>query len=155
VNWARRKGRHLHLGRRIENRGLVPYMLNTRNEETNTVFDSDLACFVNTFALNMHVSMSYTGSTRRNTVFIFLWLRYRNTSIPIQHVGLVQFSLYKILFHFKALLWESIILVLPPPHLQSLPYCNTIAPPLRNMRPPSDPPFIHHAPYKIGNGNIV
>ena len=26
-----------------------------------------------------------------------------------------HFSLYKILFHFKALLWESIILSLPPP----------------------------------------
>jgi len=33
-----------------------------------------------------------------------------------------------------------------PPHLQSLPYCNTIARPLHNMRPPTDPPFyaIHH-----------
>jgi len=29
-------------------------------------------------------------------------------------------SLYKILFHFRALLWESIVLL--PPHLQSLPY---------------------------------
>jgi len=26
-----------------------------------------------------------------------------------------QVSLYKILFHFKALLWESIILLMPPP----------------------------------------
>ena len=31
--------------------------------------------------------MSYTGSTRRNTVFIFVWLRHRNTPISIQHVG--------------------------------------------------------------------
>ena len=52
-----------------------------------------------------------------------------------------SFSLYKILFHFKTVVWESIILVLPP-HLQSLPYCNTIAGPLRNIRPPTDPPFI-------------
>jgi len=28
-----------------------------------------------------------------------------------------SFNLYKILCHFKALLWESIILLLPPPHL--------------------------------------
>ena len=28
------------------------YMLNTRNEETNTVFYSYLACFVNTLTLN-------------------------------------------------------------------------------------------------------
>ena len=35
---------------------------------------------------------------------------------------------------------------IPPPHLQSLPYCNTIALPLRNIRPPTDLPFyaIHH-----------
>jgi len=32
----------------------------------------------------------------------------------------VRFSLYKIVFHFKALLWESIILILPPAYLQSL-----------------------------------
>jgi len=43
------------------------YMLNKRNEETNTVFFSYLACFVNTFTLNTDVSMSYTGLTRRNT----------------------------------------------------------------------------------------
>jgi len=32
------------------------------------------------------------------------------------------------------------------PPLQSLPYCNTNARPLRNIRPPTDPPFyaIHH-----------
>ena len=39
----------------------LPYMLNTRNEEKNTVLYSRLACFVNTFTLNMYVSMSYTG----------------------------------------------------------------------------------------------
>jgi len=49
------------------------------------------------------------------------------------------FSLYKILFHFKALFWESIILLLPPP-LHNLPYCHTIARPLRNIRPPRRPP---------------
>ena len=37
--------------------------------------------------------------------------------------------------HFNALLWESIILLLPSPNLQRLPYCNTIARPLRNIRP--------------------
>jgi len=47
------------------------YMLNTRNEETNTVFYSYLACFVNTFTLNMYVSMAYTGCTRRNTVYSY------------------------------------------------------------------------------------
>jgi len=55
---------------------------------------------------------------------------------------------YKILFHCKAFLCESIIILLLPPHqLQSLPYCNTIARPLRNIRPPLPAPplyAIHH-----------
>jgi len=59
--------------------GRRPYILNTRNEEHNTGFDSYVACFVNTPTLTMYVSMSYTGLTRRNTVFMFLWLRHRNT----------------------------------------------------------------------------
>jgi len=52
----------------------------------------------------------------------------------------------KILFYFKALLWESIILLLALPHLQSLPYCNTIGRPFRNIRPPPTPLSyaIHH-----------
>ena len=52
-------------------------------------------------------------------------------------------NLYKISFHSKALLWESIILlILLLPHLQSLPYCNTIARPLRNIPPPHRPPLV-------------
>ena len=52
-------------------------------------------------------------------------------------------SLYKILFHFKAFLWESMILSLLPSHLQTLPYYNTIASPLRNIRPsPHRPSFL-------------
>ena len=42
-----------------------------------------------------------------------------------------------------------------PPHLQSLPYCNTIARPFRNIRPLTDPPCVWHKPYIIGDGNIV
>jgi len=35
-------------------------------------------------------------------------------------------------------------------------YCNTIARPFRNMRPPpTAPPFVCHALYTIGDGNIV
>jgi len=47
----------------IEERGYgwAANMLNTRNEETNAVFYSYVACFVNTFTLHMYVSMSYTG----------------------------------------------------------------------------------------------
>jgi len=46
-------------------------------------------------------------------------------------------------------------LFVAPPHLQSLPYCNTIARPFRNIRPPTDPPFVCHTPYNIGDGNIM
>jgi len=55
------------------------YVSNTRNKENNTVFYSYSACFVNTLTLNIYVSMSYTELTRRNTVFVFLWVRHRNT----------------------------------------------------------------------------
>jgi len=75
--------------RRIYRRGVVralhvlvyrAYMLNTRGEEYNTAFYSYLACFImKTVTLNMYISMSYTGLSRRNTVFVFLWLLPRNT----------------------------------------------------------------------------
>ena len=34
---------------------------------------------MNTFPLNMDELLSYTGTTRRNTLFILLWLCPRNT----------------------------------------------------------------------------
>jgi len=46
-----------------------------------------LACFANTFPLNVYEFLSYPGLTRRNTLFIFVWLRHRNMWISIQHVG--------------------------------------------------------------------
>ena len=67
----------------------------------------------------------------------------KNTK-PRRVKAALQLSLYKILFHFKALLWESIILLLLPPQLQNLPYCNTIARPLRNKRLLPDPPLVSH-----------
>jgi len=47
-------------------------MLNTRSEDKNTVFDSYLACFMNTVTLNMYVFLSNTGSMWRNTLFVLL-----------------------------------------------------------------------------------
>ena len=61
--------------------------------------------------------------------------------------------LYKILFHFNFLWWKSIILLLPSPHLQRRPYSNTIAHPLRNIRPATESPFVCHTPHNIGDGN--
>jgi len=52
-------------------------MLNTRGGEYNTVFYSYLDCFMNTITLNMYISMACTGFTRRNTSFVFVWLRPR------------------------------------------------------------------------------
>jgi len=43
----------------------------------------------------------------------------------------------------------------PPPHVQCPHCCNTIARPLRNERPPSDPPCVRHTPNNIGNGKIM
>jgi len=43
------------------------YMLNTRTVGNNTGFYSHSACLVNTVTLNMYISMSYAGLTRRNT----------------------------------------------------------------------------------------
>ena len=69
--------------------------------------------------------------------------------------GEPQVGLYKILFRFKALLWESFILLLPPPAakptlLQHL--CTTIA---QYTPPHTEPPFSCHTLYNIGDGNIV
>jgi len=52
--------------------------------------------------------------------------------VEVERVEEFLFSLYKKLFHFKAFLFEA-ILRFPPPPLQSLPYSNTIARPLRNV----------------------
>jgi len=56
-----------------------PYMLNTRSEEQKAEFYSYLAGFMNTSTLNMYVFLSNTEFTRRSTLFVFLWLRPRNT----------------------------------------------------------------------------
>jgi len=65
---------------------------------------------------------------------------------PTRHTQMA-ISLYKILFHFKASLWESIILLLPPtppakPTLLQY-YCTTIA---QYTPPHQPPPFydLHH-----------
>jgi len=51
----------------------------------NTAFYSYFARFMNTVTLNMYMFLSVTGFTRRNTFLILVWLRPRNTWIPIQH----------------------------------------------------------------------
>ena len=58
-------------------------------------------------------------------------------------------------FTSEVFVHESILLSLAPSHLHYPHYCNTIARPLRNIRPATDPPFVCHTPYHIGDGNIV
>ena len=120
-----------------------------RGKEDGILFIFSL--FVNTFSLNMYLSVSYTGVTRRNTVFIFLWSRHRNTWISIQHVGLRWFGLYKIFFYFEAVVHESTILSPPPAHLHCPPWCNTIARFLGSTRLP----FVCYKPNNIGHDNMV
>ena len=68
----------------------------------------------------------------------------------------IRSSLHKILFRFKALLWESIILLIPPPQPEKPTllqyYCTTIA---QYTPPHTDPPPCFHTPYNIGDDNIV
>jgi len=58
--------------------------------------------------------------------------------------GHVQVSLYKILLYFKALLWESIVLLLPPPLAKPTLlqyYCTTIAQYAPRHRPSFSMPY--------------
>jgi len=88
------------------------------------------------------------------TLYTIVYISTRiMTQMLVMHA--LPLSLYKILFPFKAVLWESICLLLPPPHWQSLPYCITIARPLRNIRPPTYSFFLCNTPYTIGDGNLV
>ena len=89
-----------------------------------------------TVLLNVYVFLSNLGLTRRNTLFVFVWLRPVNKWLPFQHVGscihtapFTPFSHTRLLsplrnlnptlclaltrycFTFKALMWLSIILL--------------------------------------------
>ena len=92
---------------------------------------------------------------RQIWTYIYIWLLttyVRNRSTGYNPVcvpptsGCIAFSLYKILSHFKDLLWVSIILVLPPPICKAYP----IAIPQHDhcaihARPPTPSLFaIHH-----------
>ena len=64
-------------------------------------------------------------------------------------------SLYKILLHFKALLWESIILLLPPPTCKAYPLAILLHGHCTIYAPLPTPPFVCHTPYNMVDGNIV
>ena len=64
-------------------------------------------------------------------------------------------SLGKTLFHFKALLWESIILVLPPLTCKACPIAVLLRDHCALYAPPPTPPFLCHTPYNIGDDNII
>jgi len=64
-------------------------------------------------------------------------------------------SFYKILCHFKALLWLSIILLLPPPTSKAYPIAISLHDQCAIYARPPTPPCLCHTPYNIGDGNIV
>jgi len=56
-------------------------MLNTLNEETNTVLYSDLACFVNRLTLNIYVSVIYSVKQAGNVIRI-------RVAVPEEYVNI-------------------------------------------------------------------
>jgi len=67
----------------------------------------------------------------------------------------MSLSLYTILFHFKVLLWESIIRLLPPPICKAYPIVILLHDHCAIYAPPQPPPLVCHTSYSIGDGNIV
>jgi len=66
-----------------------------------------------------------------------------------------QGSLYKILFRFKALLGESIILLLPPPTCKAYAIAILLHDHWAIYALLPTPPFVCREQYNIGDGNIV
>jgi len=70
-----------------------PYMLNTRNEEKNTVFYSCLACFVNTVTLKyVRVPVIYRVNQARYVIYILVvapqeYVNIYSTSRVCAHLG--------------------------------------------------------------------
>jgi len=95
-----------------------------------------------------------TGSVWRRGI---TWGCFGLDCIPFGGYDFVKarVSLYTILFHFKDLLWKSIILLLPPPAAKPTllqHYRTTIA----QYTPPStEPPFSCHTACNLDDGNIV
>ena len=66
------------------------------------------------------------------------------------HVGLD-----KILFYFEAFVHESIILLLPTPTCIARTIAMLLHVYCAIYAPPTEPPFVCHAQYHMGNGNLV
>jgi len=80
---------------------------------------------------------------RANALLCWRWLRWvPSTSGPI----FLVISLYKILFHVNALLWESIILLLAPPSCKAYPIAIQLHDHRAIYAPPPTPPLyaVHH-----------
>jgi len=132
-------------------------MLNTRNAQTHTIFDSCLACYEYSNLKDVRICVIYMV-TQANTTFVSLWLRHWNTWIPIQHVeSLVPVDLptttwplqdIRLLIVVCARIHHPVIL---PACLHCPHCCNTIARLLGNIWPPSTSFWICHTPCIIGN----
>jgi len=70
------------------------------------------------------------------------WPQRRTSITPSESTRPSQVSLYNTLFYFERFSVVDDPFIAPPHPTQGQPYCNTIARPLRNIRPPpTDPPF--------------
>ena len=87
-----------------------------------------------------------------------IWFEYaakEKASPLLSRVVVCSLSLYKIVFHFKALLWESIILLLPPPTCKAYPVARLLHDRCAVHARPPTPACRCHTPYDVGDGNIV
>jgi len=66
-----------------------------------------------------------------------------------------RMSLYNILMHFKALLWEAILVFLSPSTCKAYPIAILVHDHCAIYAPPPTPPVVCHTPYNIGDGNIM
>ena len=65
--------------------------------------------------------IDFIYATQREVVGLTPNLSFKRPRRPQKRKCGVSVSLHKILFHFRALLWESIILLLPPPTCKAYP----------------------------------
>jgi len=77
--------------------------------------------------------------------------RYERTCLA----GPPMVGLYNIFFYFEAFVHESIILSFPPPTCIGHTVATVMYDQWAVYEPPSDLPFVCHAPCDIGNNNIL
>jgi len=78
-----------------------------------------------------------------------------SVAVALRSIQGVGFSLYKIVFHFKALVWESTSCVVPLPIGKAYPIAILLQAHGAIYAPHTDPPVVRHTPNNMGDSNIV